>query len=71
MGARIINFPLNRIVPAKKLPYTAAPSQTGATRETAGADWRPHKETRTLHDIMHDEELAREMFSPDYFMLVE
>lgn len=72
MGARIINFPLNKVLPAKNLSgaKTLRPAAAAAA-ETDFPDYRPAHEIKSFGDILRDEDLARDMFSPDYFLLVE
>ncbi len=69
MGARILNFPLNRILPANKSSLNGLGKNKPA--EQSATDVRKNREIKTLCEILRDEELSKEMFSPDYFMLVE
>lgn len=69
MGARILNFPLNRILPANKSSLSGL-GKTGPVEQSA-PEARKNREIKTLCEILRDEELSKEMFSPDYFMLVE
>lgn len=76
MSARIIYFPSNIASPAIVTFY-------GFSQETQGVENKDNssvfqtdkdysdKEYKDFDEIIEDQELAKEMFPPDYFMLVE
>lgn len=76
MSARIINFPLNRVIPAIVSFYKFSPEPKVSEIKDNSNEFQTDKnysdrEYRNFEDIIEDEELAKGMFPPDYFMLVE
>lgn len=76
MSARIINFPSNRILPAI-VSFYGFSSETQIVKikddlpEFQTDENYSDREYKEFDEIIRDEELAKEMFPPDYFMLVE
>jgi len=72
MSARIINFPLNGVLPTFSF-YGFFPETHRVESKGDLSVFQTDKVCSDKHfdEIIKDEELAKEMFPPDYFMLVE
>ncbi len=76
MSAQIIDFPINRVLPTI-VPFCGFSSEMRTVKfennlhePEADKDFSD-RENKDFNKIVEDEELGREMFPPDYFMLVE
>ena len=69
MGAKIINFPLDKKLPANKPLYNFSYSSTENVADMV--IYLPAKKHRDYERAWLNEKHAEEMFPEEYFMLVE
>jgi len=71
MKAQISNFPTNKTLFIKKPFYTPSFEVINITSENDLPAFQINEEFRDFEEILSNKELAKNMFPPDYFMLVE
>jgi len=71
MKAQVTNFPTNRALFIKKPFYTPSFELINTAVEDNLPAFHIHEEFQNFERILSSKELAKDMFPPDYFILVE